>query len=52
VKEKNFISLFMFVWWMAGIAVASGWWKLFAILMPPYAWYIFIEKLLDRLGIF
>lgn len=51
MKEKNFISLFLFVWWMAGMAVATGWWKIVAIFMPPYAWYVFIEKLLKSLGI-
>ena len=51
MKERNLISLFMFVWWFAGIAVASGWWKALAIILPPYAWYVFMEKMLKSLGV-
>jgi hypothetical protein len=51
MKEKNLVSLFLFVWWFSGIAVAAGWWKLIAILIPPYAWYVFMEKLLKSLGV-
>jgi hypothetical protein len=48
MKEKNnWISLFLFVWWFAGIAAASGSWKILAIFVPPYAWYLFAERLLE-----
>lgn len=46
MKEKNFVNLFLFVWWMGGFVVAHGWWKILAILLPPYAWYLFLEKIL------
>jgi hypothetical protein len=51
VKEKNLVSLFVLVWWIAGIASATGWWKLIAIFIPPYAWYIFMEKFLKSMGV-
>jgi len=44
---KAFLSLVMSASWLAGVAVAQGWIKLVAILLPPYAWYIFIEKLMQ-----
>jgi hypothetical protein len=43
---KALMSLLMSVSWLAGIVVAQGWLKLFAILLPPYAWYLIVERLM------
>lgn len=53
MKEKNcaFVSLFLFVWWFAGMTSVSGSWKIVAILIPPYAWYVFADRLLKSLHI-
>jgi hypothetical protein len=39
-----FIVLFT---WLAGIAIAKGVWStIFAVLIPPYAWYLLVEKII------
>ena len=48
---KALMSLLMSVSWLAGIVVAQGWLKLFAILLPPYAWYLIVERLMKVYGI-
>ena len=48
---KAFASLIMSASWIAGIVIAQGWFKLIAIILPPYAWYLFIEKLMKYYGI-
>ena len=38
--------------WVAGIVIASGFWStLFAVIMPLWAWYLTIEKLLMHFGV-
>jgi hypothetical protein len=48
---KALVSLIMSASWLAGIVIAEKWFKLIAILFPPYAWYLFIEKLIKYYGI-
>jgi len=36
--------------WVAGIVLASGWWKLLAIAFPFYSFYLGVEKLLTLMG--
>lgn len=39
------ISFIVIFSWIAGIAAAKGAWStLFAIMIAPYAWYLFIDK--------
>ena len=39
------------VWgWVAGTVVAHGWWKLAAYVVPPYAWYLVVERLMTKAG--
>ena len=46
-------SLLIMVTWLAGIVIAKGFWSsIFAILIPPYAWYLVIEKLMLMNGWF
>jgi hypothetical protein len=33
--------------WMLGIATAAGWWKLAAVVFPPFAWYELAVKVLS-----
>lgn len=38
--------------WVAGIVIANGFWStLFAVVMPLWAWYVAIEKLLMHFGV-
>jgi len=36
--------------WLAGIALAQGWWKLLAIFVPPYGWYLLVEMWMRKSG--
>lgn len=38
--------------WVAGIVIANGFWStLFACIMPLWAWYLTVEKLLMHFGV-
>jgi hypothetical protein len=32
--------------WIAGVVLATGWWKLCAFFVPFYSWYVVIKTLL------
>lgn len=32
--------------WISGVVLASGWWKLLAVVFPPYAIYLVVERIL------
>ena len=49
-STKAFVSLVMSASWIAGMVLAQGYLKLLAILFPPYAWYLFIERLMKING--
>jgi hypothetical protein len=45
------IAYLVFVFtWIAGVVLASGWWKLLAVFMPFYGWYLVVEKALQHIG--
>lgn len=37
--------------WLAGIVLAKGWLKLLAFLLPPYGWYLIVERTMQAFGI-
>jgi hypothetical protein len=38
--------------WVAGIVIANGFWStLFAVIIPLWAWYVAIEKMLMHFGV-
>ena len=40
-------SLVTITTWLAGIVLAQGvWGTVFAVCMPPYAWYLLVEHLM------
>ena len=45
------VGTVMFIAWLAGIVLAKGWYKLLAFLIPPYGWYIIVERIMQSLGI-
>lgn len=49
----NIISTWITViGWIMGIALASGGWSTaFAICIPPYAWYLLLERLMKLAGV-
>lgn len=36
--------------WLAGVVFAAGWMKVLAIIVPPYAWYLVAERMLQMAG--
>jgi hypothetical protein len=48
---KPLMSLILSVSWIAGVVLAQGYLKIAAALLPPYAWYLLIERLMKVYGI-
>lgn len=47
---KNFTALIVLLLWLAGIAVAKGFWStMISIVFAPYALYLLEEKLVNLL---
>ena len=44
---KNVFSFISLVAWIAGVVIAEGGLKVCAILIPFYAWYLTVEKLMQ-----
>lgn len=37
--------------WVAGMVLAEGFWlTILAIILPPYAWYLVVERALEAIG--
>ena len=44
---EGIIRLGLIVGWISGTVLAKGFWSLvFAVIIPPYAWYLTVEKIL------
>jgi len=44
---KYLVSMIAIITWITGIVLAKGFWSTaFAIYLPPWAWYLVIEKFL------
>ena len=48
---ETIVGTVMFIAWLAGIVLAKGWYKLLAFLIPPYGWYLIVERAMQLLGI-
>lgn len=49
---KTLWQLVAFAVWVAGIVIAKGFWStFFAVIVPLWAWYLVIEKLLYHYGV-
>lgn len=46
---KDLTYLIILLMWVAGMVLAVGWHKVLA-LFPPYAIYVFVEKILLLIG--
>lgn len=57
MKEKvsmfdNFMEWMAVFAWIAGIVVAEGGWSIFfAIVFPPWAWYLLVEHMFLLWGV-
>jgi hypothetical protein len=48
---KDIVGLIAIFAYLAGIALASGVWSVIvAIIFPPWAWYLLVEKALSVAG--
>ena len=46
------IGLLMVMAWLAGVVLAKGFWSTAcAVWMPPWAWYLVMERVLQLLGV-
>ena len=44
---KSLAQLFAFLVYVSGIVIANGFWStVLAIFLPPWAWYLAVEKFL------
>ena len=49
---KHFIYACGVLLWMAGLVLAKGFWSaLFALAIPPWAWYLVVERAMQLLKI-
>jgi len=45
------ITAFIIVTWFAGIVIAKGFWMTFFALLPPVAWYLLIQRIMQVWGL-
>ena len=44
---EGILVIIIVIPWLCGIAIAKGFWSiLFSIIMPPYAWYLLVERII------
>ena len=47
LRRDLIITIIVVVPWLIGIVISKGFWScLFAIVIPPYAWYLVVEKVM------
>ena len=52
IDISNLYAFIFIMLWVAGIVIAKGFISItFAIFIPPYAWYLIIEKLMIIYGL-
>lgn len=48
---KHFAELLLVIGWLAGVALAEGFWlTAAAVVVPIYAWYLVVMKAMTLLG--
>jgi len=48
---RDLIILLAVITWMSGIVLAKGFWStFFAIWLPPYGWYLVVERVMQAFG--
>ena len=46
---KTLINFILAVMWICGIVIVKGFWStLFAVIIPPYSWYLVVEHFLIK----
>lgn len=44
---KGMLLIGIVVTWLIGVVISKGFWScLFAMCVPPYAWYLVVEKIM------
>ena len=43
---KSIAQLVLWIGWIAGFVLASGFWQTFFCIIPFYSWYLVIEKIM------
>ena len=47
---NNILAIFLLFSWIAGMVIANGGHKVYAYFIPPYSWYLLIEKVFILIG--
>lgn len=47
---NGFVCMTILISWITGIVFAVGWWKVAAFILPPYAWYVAVDRILEKIG--
>lgn len=49
---KNLSGLLILITWLGGVVLAKGFWSTaFSIFIPPWAWYLVVEKIMMHFGL-
>ena len=52
ILSITFVIIVIIIPWLFGIVLAKGAWStIFSVIMPPYAWYLLVEKISMFLGL-
>ena len=49
-RPSGFVEMSMCMMWLGGIVLAQGWYKLLAVVLPPYSLYLFVRRLMELGG--
>lgn len=47
---SDLTTILAVVCWLAGIVLAKGFGAVVAILIPPYGWYLVVERVMQAIG--
>jgi hypothetical protein len=47
---RDLVGLIFLLWFVTGVVLASGWWKLLAVCMPLYALYVTMAWLIGMVS--
>lgn len=47
----SLVRFCLIIMWVAGVVLASGWWKAVAIFIPFYSWYLVVKMVMHMYGL-
>lgn len=49
--HQTYLGILIVIAWLAGIAIAKGFWMTLFAIIPPVGWYLAIERIMDVTGL-